>query len=666
MERVGPYRLLAREERTALGERWRGLAPGPPEAEVTLELLTGARGLPPEQRRRLAARLRALRQLDHPGLLACLDAGELDGVPYLVQARAPGPSLARRLSERGPLDADTARRLVGALADTLADCHAQAVLHGDVAPGQVYLPHGDPEQAPLLGGFDLALGSGWEPTGESPERLAWRAPERGPGGGPCGHRADVWGLGAVLYAALTGAAPARESTPARPSRLRAGVPGWLDAVCRDALQPDPAARTPDVAAFRGALTPPRPSRGRRVAGALLAGLALALLGGALWRLTRPEALPPPPPPPSGPPAEPAGPSAHALLGRAGARVQTGDLTGALGDLDLAVAQEPDLARAWRERGLVRWRLGDARGALADLDRAIGLEPQDAASYLDRAVARRSLGDTPGAMADLNRAVTLDPQDARAWYNRGNTRYESGDPRGGIEDFDRALALDPLFVDALANRANARSDVGDVPGALEDYGRALELGPMALIHYNRGLLLQQTGDLPAARRDFDRALELAPDMQPAWSERGVNRWLSGDLNGARADYDRALSLRPADARALANRALVFRRQGDLPAALSDLDRAVELEPAFAPARLNRSSLRLQMGDRAGAIEDARRATELLPRDGGAWYALGDLLADGEDLPAARLALRRALDLSPQAEWAGQARARLHQVRARGGD
>ena len=670
MVRVGAYSLLALERRSAREEVWRaldaqgaqpghsgqGLQPGhsEPGREVTLERLLFARGLPADLRRRLAARIHLLQQLRHPGLLALLGAGEAEGVPFLVWERPEGSSLAARL-ERGPLAPAQARELARSLGETLAACHAQGLLHGDLRPAHVLLCEGSP---PLLGGFDLAWGAGCTDVpgrGAAPGDEGFRAPELAQGAEAHGHRVDVYGLGALLYAALTGVAPGRPVQ--RPSRVRAGVPAWLDEVCLRALAADPAARTADMASLTRELARGPGRRRRRLTAVLLVGLSAGL--GALLLAFRPPPAPPPPvaPPPVAPP------SAHALLGQAGAKARGGDLRGALADLDRAVALDPGLARAWRERALARGLLGDLSGALADLDQALELDPRDGNTLVERAAARRTAGDLAGAIRDLDQAVAVAPDMGAAWYNRGNARWAAGDVRAGIEDFTRAIEVDPLLAEAYVNRANARADVGDREGALEDYARALELAPMPLIHYNRAVLFHEAGDLQSARRDLDQALELRPDLQPAWTERGTNRWWAGDMEGARADFDRALDLLPTDVRALANRAIVKRRQGDLAGAQADLDRSLELEPQQPQALVNRASLRLELGDVAGAVADSQQAVTLAPRQVQTWVGLGLALEQAGDREGAREALRRALKLEPRGEYGREAREALNRLEER---
>src|SRR5690606_20903914 len=129
---------------------------------------------------------------------------------------------------------------------------------------------------------------------------SYMAPEQARGA-PADERTDVYGLGAVLYACLTGRAPfegARfkvlravlRDDPLPPRELAPEVPPSLEAVCLRAMAKDPAQRFASAGAFAAALDDPsgveapRRRAGRRVgrrAGAALAAVAAALLAAAL-------------------------------------------------------------------------------------------------------------------------------------------------------------------------------------------------------------------------------------------------------------------------------------------------------------------------------------------------------------------------------------------------
>lgn len=95
------------------------------------------------------------------------------------------------------------------------------------------------------------------------------------------------------------------------------------------------------------------------------------------------------------------------LGEGIVKAWEGDLDGAIGAFDRAIAAQPRKAAAWLNRGLAHAREGDYDKALADLDRVIRIEPGAARNFYHRSVVYRGLGDTRRADRDATRALEMD-------------------------------------------------------------------------------------------------------------------------------------------------------------------------------------------------------------------------------------------------------------------
>jgi len=209
---------------------------------VAVRRLPGAGSLGPGTRPRLTA----LRKLRAPHLASLLAFGVEDGVAFLVYEVAGGhPLSARRRSTRRTLQVvrDAARAAAAVGADGR---------HGAVHPGSVWI--GDGGRGALL---DLGLAAVLGATGAGATfPSAFRAPEDDDGllAGGAGERAEVFALGAVLYAGLAGRPPEEGPRSPPPSSLGAGrIPARVDALCRSCLERDPARRPPSPAALADAL-----------------------------------------------------------------------------------------------------------------------------------------------------------------------------------------------------------------------------------------------------------------------------------------------------------------------------------------------------------------------------------------------------------------------------
>jgi serine/threonine protein kinase len=293
---------------------------------------------------------RAAARLQHDGICQMLDAGETDGIPYLTMAYVRGQPLSRAL-DAGPLEPRRAAAIVRGVADALDYAHRHGVLHRDVKPSNIML---DDEGRPRVVDFGLARRA-QDPVVTAPGvvvgTLAYMSPEQ-VNGGAATAAGDVYSLGVTLYQLLTGrvpfAAPSimqliveiTKGEPPRPTALRPGLDGRLEAVCLKAMACAPADRYGSMAEFAAALraylegAPPddsasatrvltRAPRGRRRWPWLAAAVALVLAVGAYsgYRWLYPD-LPSPIPGAehSDPPSPPADNAAPALAGHLDVRI----------------------------------------------------------------------------------------------------------------------------------------------------------------------------------------------------------------------------------------------------------------------------------------------------------------------------------------------------------
>lgn len=95
-----------------------------------------------------------------------------------------------------------------------------------------------------------------------------------------------------------------------------------------------------------------------------------------------------------------------LLGRGREKMQRQDYRGAMSDFNAAIAQNPNNADIYYNRGLLLFELGDELGALWDFDDTLLRNPRHAQAYLHRAGLRLNLGLRSGAMQDLQLAAKL--------------------------------------------------------------------------------------------------------------------------------------------------------------------------------------------------------------------------------------------------------------------
>ncbi len=202
---------------------------------VALKMLKGKTAQIEHQLERFVREAKAAARLDHPNIVTCHEFGEFNGWHYIAMAFVEGESLHQRLA-RGPLEPSEAARLVHALAGAVAHAHQQNVIHRDIKPGNVILGK---DGRPRLTDFGIAKIISRNDTPLMPTHLTqvgqalgtpgYMAPEQSAGRRwEIGPSADIYGLGGVLHAALTGAHP---GDPNSFETLTQEIPEALQTIC---------------------------------------------------------------------------------------------------------------------------------------------------------------------------------------------------------------------------------------------------------------------------------------------------------------------------------------------------------------------------------------------------------------------------------------------------
>ena len=174
----------------------------------------------------------------HDHVIPIYDLGEEQGYPYLVVEYLPGESLAEHIERAAPLPLDEALALAHDIATGVGHAHSRGVIHGDLRPSDILFTT---DHQPKVGDFGLAAttaGGRDRPDAAVAPPSAYLAPEQ-LAGEPATAESDVYALGAILYALLTGCSP--------PRRAASDAPDDEDAQSRpDPVWEFPAETPPDI------------------------------------------------------------------------------------------------------------------------------------------------------------------------------------------------------------------------------------------------------------------------------------------------------------------------------------------------------------------------------------------------------------------------------------
>jgi tRNA A-37 threonylcarbamoyl transferase component Bud32 len=213
----------------------------------------------PEVRKRFQREADAAASIHHPNVVTVNDFGYApDGRPFLVCEYLEGVGLSQYIKQRQRLSVDEAVHIGRKVCQGLAAAHERGVIHRDLKPENVHLV-GSPER-PEVKVLDFGLSRFMEGTGSHVTRTgivmgtpAYMAPEQARGE-RADSRVDIYGVGAILYSALTGHAPFEEDSPqqailkvmsAEPERPRAlapNIPEELELVVQRAMAREPYER----------------------------------------------------------------------------------------------------------------------------------------------------------------------------------------------------------------------------------------------------------------------------------------------------------------------------------------------------------------------------------------------------------------------------------------
>ena len=205
------------------------------------------------QRFRIEAQ--AAGRLSHPNVVTVHEIGELDGRHYYSMDYIDGVSLAQLVRD-GPQESKRAARYLRTIAEAIHVAHDDGILHRDLKPGNVLIDRDDEAHVTDFGLAKLVGDdTGLTASGATLGTPSYMSPEQAAGNrGKVNRTSDVYSLGAILYALLTGKPPFRKETvvetmfdvvhtdPTPARAINAKVDRDLETICLKCLQKRPGRR----------------------------------------------------------------------------------------------------------------------------------------------------------------------------------------------------------------------------------------------------------------------------------------------------------------------------------------------------------------------------------------------------------------------------------------
>jgi tetratricopeptide (TPR) repeat protein len=519
--------------------------------------------------------------LDHPNIVPIYEVGEVKGQHFYSMKMMEGGSLSDRIDQHSARPGEAAALLVK-VAWAVHHAHQRGILHRDLKPGNVLL---DGTGEPHVSDFGLAkrIEDGTH-SGVVVGTPSYMAPEQAAGEKGLTTAADVYSLGAILYALLTGSPPFRadtrletlkllaEQAPVRPRALNPLVDHDLETICLKCLEKSPVQRYTSAANLAEDLQ-------RYLAGEAIHARPTPLWMRAVkWAKRRPAAA--------------------ALVALACGTVLS-LLAGYLQEKDRRAAVAEQALKEGRRTSSLRKEVHDlifqGRQALS--------QTQWSEARVHLTSARRLIAPE-AALADL-----AEPVERLLAETEGRLRSEAarGEAEGKYRKF-MELREHALFAGALFTGAdrptNARAIRATVEEALRLFGVALDtpVGPLFEAPFTQGereevkescyeLLLILADAVTHADRDgtkqalriLDRATRLGkPTRAYHWQRARYLKHL-GEAAAASGESDRAAALQPAAALDYFLMGEELHRQGNVGEAIEAFRNALRIRPTHFWAR-----------------------------------------------------------------------------------
>ena len=227
---------------------------------VAIKVLSRLGASEPSLRQRFAQEIETLKKLHHPNIVQLHGHGEEDGILFFVMERVEGESLHQRLKSAGTCSWRESIEITLDICKALKHAHDRGIIHRDLKPANLLIN----EQGTVkLTDFGIARLFGTQHLTADHSVIGttdYMAPEQAEGQQPT-VRSDLYSLGSVIYALLTGKPPfsspvaaqvihkLRYTDPQPLSHVRQDIPLELDQIVMQLLQKAPSARIPTAMAL---------------------------------------------------------------------------------------------------------------------------------------------------------------------------------------------------------------------------------------------------------------------------------------------------------------------------------------------------------------------------------------------------------------------------------
>ena len=249
-ETIGAYTIESQLGEGGMGRVFKAVGPG--GQPVAIKIVKEAMGGDQVFLKRFRREAEIAQRIQHPNVVAVVDTGDHDGLPWAAQRFVDGGSLDDRLVRSGVLDLNQVIAIFKPVAAGLDVLHANGLVHRDLKPGNILV---DERGHPFIADFGLAKDHQHQGTvltqpGQALGSMDYMAPEQ-IRGEEVTAATDVYALACMLFELLTGQPPFGDQVgmrimwshlqdaPPHPSHLRPDLPRAVGDALLEGLEKDP-------------------------------------------------------------------------------------------------------------------------------------------------------------------------------------------------------------------------------------------------------------------------------------------------------------------------------------------------------------------------------------------------------------------------------------------
>jgi putative PEP-CTERM system TPR-repeat lipoprotein len=289
-------------------------------------------------------------------------------------------------------------------------------------------------------------------------------------------------------------------------------------------------------------------------------------------------------------------SASVRTQRAASLLAAADISGALLELEAAVAADPDYSRAQFRLARLYYQMGDSEKTFDKASLLSRKYPQDPRSFVLMAAVSEGKGDLAGASAYYQKSLEIAPENILARYNLARLSMEQGDLETARERFNSVLLAQPGHLPSVLALAQISLDKNQPEDALSLLEQAREANSKSV-----PFLLELTDMYGRMGRAHDalstaqKAAVLAPYSARAQLALGRSQLRAGRRDDARQTLRNLVVQAPESADAQFELANLYLLEQEPLGAREALDKALLLAPDRSDIKMVLAKLLLAQGD-----------------------------------------------------------------------